>query len=216
MRFALSRSERVIELARDFFAWVEALPPILAYLTLLAVAYGENLIPPMPGDLLIVFAGYLVSTGSMQLAAVVIIATVGGGLGFMTMFWFGRTIEGALMNPERFRWIPKKRLARALEWVNRRGYQVVLANRFLSGLRSVIALASGMAALAWWRTLLYSTLSAALWSGLLVGFGYWLGANWELVSVGLKRYSAVVTVLIILFVVIQLWRYRRDRASGVD
>ncbi len=206
----------MIELARDFFAWVEALPPILAYLTLLAVAYGENLIPPMPGDLLIVFAGYLVSTGSMQLAAVVIIATVGGGLGFMTMFWFGRTIEGALMNPERFRWIPKKRLARALEWVNRRGYQVVLANRFLSGLRSVIALASGMAALAWWRTLLYSTLSAALWSGLLVGFGYWLGANWELVSVGLKRYSAVVTVLIILFVVIQLWRYRRDRASGVD
>ena len=203
----------MIEIAQDFFAWVEALPTGLAYLTLLAVAYAENLIPPMPGDLLIVFAGYLVSTGAMVAFPAVALATVGGGLGFMTMYLFGRTIEGALMNPNRFRWIPKKRLGRALGWVNRRGYQVVLANRFLSGLRSVIALASGMARLGAWQTALYSTLSAAVWSGLLVGFGYWLGANWEMVSVGLRRYSAVVTILIVAFVVVQMIRYRRDRLS---
>ncbi len=183
----------MIELVRDFFAWIEALPPGLAYVMILAVAYGENIAPPVPGDVLIVFAGYLVSIGRLEVVPAAALAIVGGTLGYMTMYAVGRSIEGALMDPDRFRWIPKKRLSKALEWVGRWGYLVVAANRFLSGLRSVIALATGMAKLGPWKTLAASGLSATLWSILMIAFGYWLGENWEQVQVGLRRYSAVVT-----------------------
>jgi membrane protein DedA with SNARE-associated domain len=206
----------VIDIARDFFGWVEALPPALAYLMLFVVAYGENIAPPIPGDAIIVFAGYLVSANKMDPILAAALATMAGSLGFMTMFSIGRGIEGSLMHPKRFRWIPKQRLGRALSWVNRKGYLVVLANRFLSGLRSVIALAAGMAGLKAWRTFVFSGISALTWSTLMIGFGYWLGENWGLVSVGLRRYSAVVSVLILLVIVIQVLRYRRDRPAPIE
>lgn len=203
----------MIELIRDFFAWVGALPVVHAYLMLLLVAYGENLLPPVPGDALIVFAGYLVSVGKLDPVVSVALAAFGGTLGFMTMYAVGRRIEGALLDPTRFRWIPKQRLNRALGWIQRKGYLVVAANRFLSGLRSVIALASGMARLTPLKTVICSCASATVWSTLMVLFGYVLGENWERVNVGVRRYSAVVTVLILAFIVVQFIRYRRDRGA---
>lgn len=206
----------MIDLVQDFFLWVASLPPVLAYGIILAVAYGENLVPPMPGDVLIVFAGYLVATGSLDPWLVVALATIGGTAGFMTMVALGRRIEGAIRSPDRFRWIPKQRIKRAIRWVNRYGFGVVLANRFLSGLRSVISIATGMARLNVGRTTLYAAVSALVWSSLMVLLGYWVGKNWEVVATILRRYSAVVTVIIVLIVAVQIIRYRRDRDPEPD
>jgi len=150
MQFAPSKAghppaKDVLDLVREFFNWIATLPPGLAYAMILAVAYGENLLPPIPGDVLIVFAGYLVAVGTLDGWVVVVLATIGGTAGCRTMVALGRRIEGAIMAPDRFRWIPKQRLRRAIGWVNRYGFGVVLANRFLSGLRSVISIATGMA-----------------------------------------------------------------------
>lgn len=206
----------MIDLVKDFFIWIATLPPGLAYVIILAVAYGENLLPPIPGDVLIVYAGYLVATGALDPWVVVALASIGGTAGFMTMVALGRRIEGAIMTPGRFRWIPKKRLKRAIAWVNRYGFGVVLANRFLSGLRSVISIATGMARLHVGRTTLYAALSALVWTTLMVLLGYWLGRNWEVVATVLRRYSAVVSVIVLLIVVVQIIRYRRDRDPEPD
>lgn len=188
----------------------------MAYAVIVLVAYAENLVPPVPGDVLIVFAGYLVAGGTLDAWLVVVLATIGGTAGFMTMVALGRRIEGAMMAPDRFRWIPKQRLKRAIGWVNRYGFGVVLANRFLSGLRSVISIATGMARLKLGRTTLYAATSALVWTTLMVLLGYWLGKNWEVVATVLRRYSAVVTIVVLLIIVVQVIRYRRDREPEPD
>ena len=173
-------------------SWMEGLPALWAYLVVFGIAYGENVCPPIPGDMVVVFGGYLVGRGTLSLPVVIALATVGGALGFMTVYAVGRRFGRAVMDPERFRWIPQKHLKQARGWIRRWGYGVVAANRFLTGARSVISLAVGMAQMNAWKTAFWATVSAAVWCSLIAYAGYAVGENWRLVRGYLADYSRVV------------------------
>ncbi|NNE70372.1 MAG: DedA family protein [Rhodothermales bacterium] len=183
------------------------LPAGWVYALILVVAWGENVLPPIPGDMIVVFGGYLAGLGRLDLSIVILLSTVGGTLGFMSMYAVGSKLGTALLNPKRFRWLPKKRLLSAREYLGRWGYGLVAANRFLSGLRSVISLSVGMAHKPAWSTTLWATFSALVWTVLLGVAGFYVGENWEVVGEYLRRYGTVVVSLLILFVVVQLVRF---------
>ena len=191
--------------------WVVALPPGWVYALVLVVAYLENVVPPIPGDMLVVFGGYMAGAGLVDPYAVVLLATLGGFGGFMTMYAMGARIGHAIMDPERFRWLPKGRIESVRHHLKRWGFGLVAANRFLSGLRSVISLTVGMAHMRPGATALWSGLSALVWTALLVAGGYFLGENWAEVSDVLQTYGWVLSGLVVAFIVFQVVRYRRQR-----
>ena len=194
------------ELFSDIYSWMEQIPPVWAYAVILAIAYGENVIPPIPGDLVVVFGGYLAAAGRLNYLAVVLLATVGGAFGFMTMYAIGYRIGNAVLDPDRLRWLPKEQIARVREWLRRWGYGVVAANRFLSGARSVISLTVGMAHTHPTKTAAYATLSAAVWTALISYAGFAVGENWPLIGEYLTRYGEIV--LVVLSVVVLAWLVR--------
>lgn len=200
----------------EVFDWIQTLSPAAVYVAILVIAYGENVLPPVPGDMVVVLGGYLAGAGALSFTAVVLLATIGGALGFMTMYAFGHLIGGAVMDPDRLKWIPKRRVRRAQQWLRRWGYGVIAANRFLSGLRSVISLTVGMAHMNVWKTTLWSTVSSLVWTCLIAFLGYKVGESWETVSVWIRQYGQVIGVALVIFIVIQLIRYRsnvrRDQA----
>lgn len=195
--------------------WMESLPALWAYAVILAIAYGENVCPPIPGDMIVVFGGYLVGRGTLSLPVVILLATLGGALGFMTVYAVGRRFGRAVLDPERFRWVPQETLERARRWIERWGYGVVAANRFLTGARSVIALAVGMAQMNPWKTALWATFSAVVWCSLIAYAGYAVGENWRLVRGYLANYSRVVLVVLAVLVLALgvRWYVKRRRRT---
>jgi len=191
----------------DLVEWIQQLPTIAIYLTILGIAYVENVLPPVPGDLIVVFGGYLAGSGQLNLAGVIILASIGGVAGFMSMYVIGWRVGDAILKENRMRWIPRRRIHRATEWFSKFGYGLIAANRFLSGLRSVISLTVGMAKVDPLRTLFYSSLSTIIWVVLISVLGFELGENWEAVNDYLSRYSLIVTILIIIFIGLQITRY---------
>ncbi len=131
----------------DIVSWMEGLSAGWIYATIFVIAYLENVIPPIPGDMVVVFGGYLAGLGRVELVPVVVLATVAGALGFMSMYAVGRKVGEAVLDPDRMRWIPKQAAWKVRGWLQRYGYGVVAANRFLSGARSVISLMVGVARL---------------------------------------------------------------------
>jgi membrane protein DedA with SNARE-associated domain len=129
----------------------------------------------------------------------------------MTMYALGRRIGDAVFDPDRLRWLPKKRIGKARDWLHRWGYGGVAANRFLSGARSVIALTVGMARMHAGKTAAFATLSAAVWCALISYAGYAVGENWEVVASYLRTYGHFVIGLLVLLVLIQAARYYRRR-----
>ena len=195
-------------LVHDFVAWLEALPPAGIYAVLLAVSYGENLVPPIWGDTVIVLCGSLVGLGVLSFVPAVALAALGGAAGFMTVFAVGRRLGAAIHDPTRLRWIPRAPVARAEAWLARWGQGVVAANRFLAGGRSVIGLLAGASDLRWAPTAVWATVSALAWNALLVWGGSVLGSEWERVLSWLATYGRVVTVVLAAVLVVVFVRRR--------
>jgi len=207
----------MLEWFSHFFSWMQALPPLWAYLTLLVIAYGENVAPPIPGDMVVVFGGYLAGVGQLHLGVVILLSTIGGALGFMTVFVLGYRLGEAVIDANRLPWLPRDGVDRARRWIRRYGHGVVAANRFLSGARSVISLTAGMAKMDPWRTALWCTVSALLWTGLISYAGYAVGDNWEVVVTYLRAYGRIILTLLVLLgagLAIRWYWRRRSRAGA--
>jgi membrane protein DedA with SNARE-associated domain len=187
-----------------FNAWYGALSPAWTYAVLLLVAYGENVLPPIPGDLLIAYAGLLAGTGAIGLLPVIALAGVGGTLGFMTVYAVGHRLGDAIDDPDRLRWVPNDRIATARRWIGRHGRAVILGNRFIPGVRSVIALAAGASQVGPRTALVLSAVSATVWSALVATLGFFAGDNLEEIERLLRLYGKVAGAVLVAAVAIWL------------
>ncbi|HLA63211.1 MAG TPA: VTT domain-containing protein [Rhodothermales bacterium] len=211
-----------MELLESIHGWLSSLPPGGVYLALFIIAYVENVVPPIPGDVAIVVAGMVAAAGAVSLPVLVALAAVAGALGFMSVYAVGKRLDAALLDPGRFRWLPKDDIRKAEGYVARYGYFVVAANRFMPGVRAVIGLSVGMSGLAPGRVAALATLSAAVWAALMGALGYALVDNREVLARLLGGVERVGTVLMALLAVglaawlIRTVRRRRGARSGAD
>ncbi len=189
-------------------------PVVWAYGLLFLAAYLENVCPPVPGDVCVVFAGYLASEGTLHLPLVIVLGTASGILGFMTVFYAGRTVGHRLVASRRFRWISQDALDKTERWVARWGAGVVLMNRFLAAVRSVVALSVGMGSMKSRHAALLCSVAALLWTALLSLAGYTLGANWERIWDFLATYSRIVLAAVVLGAGVAVWRSIRRKQTA--
>jgi len=200
----------VLDLFTQTLDWMASLPPVLMYLTVLVIAYGENVVPPIPGDMIVVFGGYLAGISTLNIWVVILLSTIGGTVGFMTMFFAGNRLGEAILDPNRLRWLPKDQIMVGRKWLQRWGFGLILANRFLSGTRSVISIVAGTAHMDARKVFIFSTISSAVWTFLIAWGGYLLGDNWETVGDYLATYGRFMLWAVIVFVAGYVgWRFFR-------
>ena len=181
-------------------------PVLWGYSLVFFIAWLENIFPPIPGDVLIVFAGYLAAIGSMSLLPVIIFSILGGTLGFMCMYYAGRYGGARLLESRAMRWLPNESISRVQDWIRSRGYIVVAATRFLSGARTVIAFTVGMTRMKPLPVGFLAFLSATVWVTLITVLGYILGEEWERLVTYLSRYGQLISAIILLFLGWQLYK----------
>jgi membrane protein DedA with SNARE-associated domain len=162
----------------------------------LAVAFIENLIPPFPSDVIIVFAGSLVALGTVSFVPAVLAATAGSTLGFVAMYKIGDWFGDRFLETGRVPFVPVTAVRKVEAWFGRYGYWVIAANRFLAGTRAVVSFFAGMSELDLRKTTLLSAASALCWNTILVATGYSLGHNWEAIGEYLATYSRIVTAAV--------------------
>jgi membrane protein DedA with SNARE-associated domain len=198
----------VDQFVQEMVQIINTLPPLSIYLVFFLVAYVENIIPPIPGDVLVAFGGYLAAESIIGLFPVLILTTVASVIGFMSMYWIGsRWGEQIRKKKHRFwllRFIPLEYLNKVRSWMQRWGIGVVLANRFLAGTRSVISLTAGLSHTRVSTTIICSTISSVLWNGILLGFGWVVHENWRLIGDYLSIYGKIILGAIVLLIIVRV------------
>jgi membrane protein DedA with SNARE-associated domain len=192
------------------------LEPQWIYPLLLISAFLENLVPPIPGDTVVVFSAYLVGRGTLGIWPVYLSTCGGGTLGFLAMYYLGLTRGRAFFAGRKRRVFNLDNLARAEQWLGRYGLLLLLANRFLSGVRSVIALSAGIGGMSWKKVAVCGAVSMAVWNGLLLYAGLLVGQNWEQVVGWLERYhrfGALVLGALLLLLAGRWWRRRKTKGD---
>ncbi|MSS72358.1 MAG: DedA family protein [Candidatus Latescibacteria bacterium] len=206
-----------MEYLDQFVSFISAYPPALIYLVLFLVAFFENLIPPIPGDSIIVLGAYLAGRGVLNEAEVFIWMWLGSFSGCMFVYAVGYRKGRAFFVARSPRIFSPERFAQAERWFDRYGGKLIVFNRFLPGVRCVIGISAGIGGVKPMRMALYMTLGTLIWNGLLVYTGILVGSNWKLILRILKTYNRVLMVLFILAAGggAAVW-YRHRRRGGKD
>ena len=190
---------------QEIVDWILTLSPIYIYFIFTIVAYAENIIPPIPGDVLVAFGGYLAAEQIIGFLPVLLFTTIASVFGFMSMYaigwYFGDMIEQERHRFWLMRFIDVKYFDKINRWMNRWGQGVILANRFLAGTRSAISLASGMTKTKLYTTILSSFISSILWNTILLSFGWIVHENWQIIGHYLNVYGWIILILISILIV---------------
>jgi membrane protein DedA with SNARE-associated domain len=208
-----------MDLLEQAITWLKQLSPAGVLGLMFLIAYIENVFPPSPSDVLLVFAGTLIGLGTIGFPSSLFFSTLGSTLGFMTAYWLGRYFERHIVEGRFGRYLPVSTIARAEGLFQRFGYGVIVANRFLAGTRAIVSFAAGMSRMNLPATTALSAVSAAVWNGLLLYLGMIFGKNWKRAGEYLSIYSTVVTVIVIVVAGIYVWRYfsnRRQMPASTD
>jgi membrane protein DedA with SNARE-associated domain len=182
-----------------------------------AVFFGvmlENAGVPVPGETILLVAGYFASTGEFNIALVMIIAAsgavVGDNIGFAIGHHYGR---GFLLRVGRFFFLTPKRLEHMESYFERHGNKTILVARFITGLRVFAALLAGASRKMPWRVfVLYNMAGAVLWSVVITTLGYLFGASLPILVKWVGRSGTILLIAAIVIGVV-VWRVRRHRAN---
>ncbi len=185
------------------------------------VMFAENLFPPIPSELVMPFAGFVVGQGKADFLSVWAAGTLGSVVGAVVLYYLGRWADEPIVR--RFvrlfgKWflLSEADLDRALRAFARHGEAIVFFGRLIPIVRSLISLPAGMQRMPMGRFLIFTTLGAGIWTAVLTGVGVLLGANWGQVLDMARRYEQVtvlvLAVLAIAFFAMRLWRRRQQRA----
>ncbi len=186
------------------------------YVAIFAIAYIENIFPPFPSDVIVVFAGSLVAIGTGSVFITLFLATAGSTLGFMSMYWIGDQFGDRVLETGKLPFISRDLVHKVEVWFRRYGYWVVIGNRFLAGTRAVISFVTGIAEMNLMVTTGLSAVSALVWNSILIYLGYLVGDNWRIIGEYLASYSKIVTAVITLAILIWAVRawYIKRRSNG--
>jgi membrane protein DedA with SNARE-associated domain len=173
----------------------------------------ENLFPPIPSELILPFAGFLVGRGELGFLPVLVASTAGSLFGALVLYalgrWGGRKL---ILRYGRFLRVKEADLDRAEGWFDRYDEWVVLFGRMVPGVRSVVSIPAGMLGTPFVRFVLLTTVGSAAWNALLLGAGWYLGDNWREIAGIVGSASNVVLVLVAVALVGgAVWWWRRVR-----
>jgi len=171
----------------------------------------ENLFPPIPSELILPFAGFLVGQGELGFLPVLVASTAGSLFGALVLYalgrWGGRNL---ILRYGRFLRVKEADLDRAEGWFDRYDEWVVLFGRMVPGVRSVVSIPAGMLGTPFVRFVLLTTAGSAAWTALLLGAGWYLGDNWREIADIVGSASNVVLVLVaVALVSAAVWWWRR-------
>ncbi len=189
----------------------------LGYLGLALLLVAENLFPPIPSEVVLPLAGFLVGRGDLSLWGAIFAATFGSVAGALVLYALGRW-GGRRLVLRYGRWlrVDEKALGQAEGWFRRYGDWVVLFARVVPLARSIVSIPAGTMQMPVLRFVVLTTIGSAVWNSVLIGAGVALGANWHAVSGWMGSYSDVVLVVATLAVALFLLmrHFRRDVSKG--
>ncbi|HUM05669.1 MAG TPA: DedA family protein [Terriglobales bacterium] len=205
-------TEKILAL---LFVFIKTIVAATGYAGIAILMAIESACIPLPSELIMPFAGYLVYTGGMNLFWVATAGAIGCNIGSLVAYEIG--FYGGRPLVERYgRWILMGR--RELDWADRFflrwGEAAVFIARLLPVIRTFIALPAGIARMSRAKFHIYTFLGSWPWCLALAWAGYKLGENWRALGKYFHQFDAVIGIGLLAGVIWFLWSHWKNRLGA--
>ncbi|MEJ3659324.1 DedA family protein [Actinomycetes bacterium KLBMP 9759] len=198
--------------------WVFSIVDKLGALGVGLLILLENLIPPIPSEVVLPLAGFRASTGALNIVTVWPAATAGSVLGALALYalgaWLGYDRLYELAGHRWFVFASRGDIERGHAAFDRHGGKVVLLARCVPFLRSAVSIPAGVAGMPLAQFVVLTTIGSGVWNAAFLSIGWLLGEKWSQVQHWL---GPVTWVVLGLLAVGLIWLViRKHRASRTN
>lgn len=172
----------------------------------------ENVFPPIPSEVILTFGGFMTTNTSLSPLGVILSASIGSLIGAIILYYVGYILKDKLSDKLK---IKKEDIAKSNAWFAKKGNKAVLLGRCIPIIRSLISIPAGISKMNLALFFFYTTIGTVIWNTILVYAGVMLGDNWSYFSGIISRYSKVVLVVIVLYIIFKIW-IKKVRQKKLD
>lgn len=174
----------------------------------------ESMVAPVPSELVMPFAGFLVAKGQFSFVLVILFSSLGSITGSLISYYIGKYGgEVIVMKYGKYLLLNQHDLQKTHSWFNKKGEITVFFSRFIPVVRHLISIPAGIGKMNLKKFCIYTLIGATLWNTFLAYLGFKLGENWAEVR-GYSEYISLPLAIIILVVgAYFIYRHFRNKNS---
>lgn len=183
----------------------------VGYLGVFLLIAIENIFPPIPSEVILVFGGFMTTYTSLNIPIMILAATLGSLLGAIVLYYIGK-----IFNKERLKRIVNGKIGKVLrlkasdiekadKWFDTKGNKTVFFCRFIPIVRSLISIPAGMSEMPMKKFLLYTISGSLIWNTVLIIVGSVVGDKWETIVGYLDNFSNIILIILVIIFVVAMY-----------
>jgi len=199
----------------DFIQWLVDIIGTVGYPGITLLMFVESTFIPLPSEIVIPPAGYLISQNKMSWAGVILSGTVGSLLGALFNYaiavYLGRPF---ILKYGKYFGVSQKHFFQGEKFFLKHGNISTFIGRLILGIRHYISFPAGLCRMNLWKFCFYTSAGACIWVLVLAYVGYFVGNNEEKVAQITRQWSIFIIIGCALLVFIYiLWHRRKSKTS---
>ncbi len=171
----------------------------------------ESMVAPVPSELVMPFAGFLIFTGHFGVVPVMVASTLGSIVGSLLSYGMGMLGEPVVHRYGRYLLLNPHHLEWTKNFFDRHGGKTIFIARFIPVVRHLISIPAGLARMHLVPFILYTAVGATLWNGFLTYLGLRLKQNWRIIQQYTHILDYFVVAGLIAAVVYLVWKMKQAR-----
>ncbi|MDA4110920.1 MAG: DedA family protein [Thaumarchaeota archaeon] len=173
----------------------------------------ESATLPVPSEVVLPIAGWLVSKNILNFWVVVIVASIGSLIGTLIDYSIGYYLgRAAILRYGRIVRLNENHLKTTEKWFAKHGELIVLLARFVPLIRTLIAFPAGIAEMKLWKFVSFSIIGIVIWDAILIYLGVLFGQNYNSIVSTLSNAFTLVEILSVVVAIIVLYLWLRRKA----
>lgn len=184
------------------------------YFGLFVLMALESMIAPVPSEIVMPFAGYLVLQGRFSFWAAVFVSGLGSVFGSLVSYYMGVYLgrpfilkfgKYLLLEEEHLEWTEK--------WFKKQGSKTIFISRFVPVVRHLISIPAGIAKMSFKKFALYTFIGATLWNMMLLYAGFKLGEHWDKIHKYSRELDIIFVIGVVIFIGYFIWKHHHKRKN---
>lgn len=198
----------------EFFLQVVWFVKSLGYFGIFIMTFIESTFIPIPAEITLIPAGYLVQKGEMSGPLVLLVSalgTLGGALAnYYIAYFFGRLL---FIDKGKYFFLNQSKLNKIEQFFAEHGAISVFTGRFLPGVKHFISFPAGLAKMNLKLFVLYTSIGGTIWCAILITLGYVIGENEFLIKKYLKQFNLIFIFSTGVLIIYYIWKRRQKKLS---
>jgi len=189
----------------------------MGYFGLFLLSTGESSLLPIPSEIILPFAGYLVYVGQMTFWLAVLVGFLGQFSGSIIAYYLGYYAgRPVVLNYGKYFLLSRKHFEHIENWINEHKHSefIFFFSRLLPVVRTVISFIAGATKVPFKKFLFYSSLGIIPWTVILVYIGFKLGDTWQTIIKAFDEFQLVVIAGIVVFLIWWVWKENHENQAS--